>query len=79
MDCDLQEPPELIPRLYAKAQEGYDIVHTTPAAGAASRAFAGRCRHAATCASATCLLETDAGTDHGTLSILSRARPWTRS
>ena len=29
MDCDLQEPPELIPRLYAKAQEGYDIVRTT--------------------------------------------------
>src|SRR5439155_12497367 len=23
MDCDLQDPPELIPRLYAKAQEGY--------------------------------------------------------
>jgi dolichol-phosphate mannosyltransferase len=29
MDCDLQEPPELIPRLYAKAQEGYEIVRTT--------------------------------------------------
>jgi glycosyltransferase involved in cell wall biosynthesis len=26
MDCDLQEPPEEIVRLYAKAQEGYDIV-----------------------------------------------------
>ena len=26
MDCDLQEPPEEIPRLYAKAHEGYDIV-----------------------------------------------------
>lgn len=26
MDCDLQEPPEEIPRLWAKAQEGYDIV-----------------------------------------------------
>jgi len=26
MDCDLQDPPEEIPRLYAKAQEGYDIV-----------------------------------------------------
>ncbi|HEX8157533.1 MAG TPA: glycosyltransferase family 2 protein [Solirubrobacteraceae bacterium] len=26
MDCDLQEPPEEIPRLYAKAQEGYDVV-----------------------------------------------------
>lgn len=26
MDCDLQDAPEEIPRLYAKAQEGYDIV-----------------------------------------------------
>jgi polyisoprenyl-phosphate glycosyltransferase len=26
MDCDLQDPPELIPRLYSKAAEGYDIV-----------------------------------------------------
>jgi len=26
MDCDLQEPPEEIPRLYAKAHEGYDVV-----------------------------------------------------
>jgi polyisoprenyl-phosphate glycosyltransferase len=27
MDCDLQDPPETIPFLYAKAQEGYDIVY----------------------------------------------------
>jgi dolichol-phosphate mannosyltransferase len=27
MDCDLQDPPEQIPRLYAKAQEGFDIVY----------------------------------------------------
>ena len=26
MDCDLQDPPEDVPRLYAKAREGYDIV-----------------------------------------------------
>ena len=26
MDCDLQDRPEEVPRLYAKAQEGYDIV-----------------------------------------------------
>jgi len=26
MDCDLQDPPEQIPRLYAKALEGYEIV-----------------------------------------------------
>ena len=27
MDCDLQDRPEEIPHLYAKAQEGYDIVY----------------------------------------------------
>ena len=26
MDCDLQDPPEEIPNLYARAQEGHDIV-----------------------------------------------------
>ncbi|ACB53962.1 glycosyl transferase, group 2 [Crocosphaera subtropica ATCC 51142] len=26
MDCDLQDRPEEIPRLYKKAQEGYDVV-----------------------------------------------------
>jgi dolichol-phosphate mannosyltransferase len=26
MDCDLQDPPEAIPQLYAKAAEGYDVV-----------------------------------------------------
>jgi len=26
MDCDLQDPPEEVPRLIAKAREGYDIV-----------------------------------------------------
>ena len=26
MDCDLQDPPEEIPRLWAKAQEGFDVV-----------------------------------------------------
>ena len=27
LDCDLQDPPEDIDKLYRKAQEGYDIVH----------------------------------------------------
>jgi glycosyltransferase involved in cell wall biosynthesis len=27
MDCDLQDPPEEIPRLWAKANEGFDIVY----------------------------------------------------
>jgi polyisoprenyl-phosphate glycosyltransferase len=26
MDCDLQDPPEAIPRLYARAKEGFDLV-----------------------------------------------------
>jgi glycosyltransferase involved in cell wall biosynthesis len=26
MDCDLQDPPEVVPRLYEKALEGYDVV-----------------------------------------------------
>ena len=26
MDCDLQDPPEAIPQLYNKAQEGFDVV-----------------------------------------------------
>jgi polyisoprenyl-phosphate glycosyltransferase len=29
MDCDLQHPPELIPLLLQKFEEGYDIVHTS--------------------------------------------------
>jgi glycosyltransferase involved in cell wall biosynthesis len=28
MDCDLQHPPELLPGLLARFEEGYDIVHT---------------------------------------------------
>jgi len=31
MDCDLQDRPEEIPRLYAKAQEGYEVVLATRA------------------------------------------------
>ena len=27
MDCDLQDPPELIPRMIAKWEEGYKVVH----------------------------------------------------
>jgi dolichol-phosphate mannosyltransferase len=27
MDCDLQDPPELIPQLIERAQEGYDVVY----------------------------------------------------
>ncbi|MBA3358593.1 MAG: glycosyltransferase family 2 protein [Thermoleophilaceae bacterium] len=69
MDCDLQEPPELIPRLYAKAQEGFDVVHTVRRRRqTAMRRLAGalyfRVRNA--------VLGTRTGVDHGTLSLLSR-------
>jgi glycosyltransferase involved in cell wall biosynthesis len=70
MDCDLEEPPEEIPRLYAKAQEGYDIVHTrrTGRRHAWTRRLAGRAYFRAR----NFFLETSTGTDQGTLSILSR-------
>jgi len=69
MDCDLQEPPELIPRLYAEAQEGFDVVHTTRRRRQGTlRRLTGalyfRLRNAA--------LGTHSGVDHGTLSLLSR-------
>ncbi len=69
MDCDLQEPPELIPRLYAKAQEGFDVVHTVRRRRqSAKRRLTGalyfRLRNA--------VLGTSTGVDHGTLSLLSR-------
>ena len=28
MDSDLQDPPEIIPELIKKYEEGYDVVHT---------------------------------------------------
>ena len=70
MDCDLQEPPEVIPQLHAKALEGYEIVHTrrerrhqSPLRRIAGRAYF-RLRNV--------LLDAETGTDHGTLSMLSR-------
>jgi dolichol-phosphate mannosyltransferase len=70
MDCDLQEPPEVIPELYAKAVQGFEIVHTrrlrrrqTLVRRVAGRAYF-RLRNV--------LLDTESGTDHGTLSMLSR-------
>ena len=70
MDCDLEEPPELIPRLLAKAREGFEIVYTTRAHRRESRVrrLVGhgylRLRNL--------VLGTEVNSDHGTLSILSR-------
>ncbi len=70
MDCDLQEPPEAIPALHRKALEGFDIVHTRRARRHQSvlRRVAGRTYFKVR----NVLLDTETGTDHGTLSILSR-------
>ena len=70
MDCDLQEPPEAIPELHAKALEGYEIVHTRRARRGQSllRRVAGRTYFRLR----NVVLDTDSGTDHGTLSMLSR-------
>lgn len=70
MDCDLQDPPEEIPRLYAKAREGHDIVlaRRVQRPGARVRDHAGRLYFR--------LLNAVAGTSidrtYGTFSIISR-------
>ena len=70
MDCDLQEPPEVIPALHAKALEGFEIVHTRRMRRRQSlvRRTAGRAYFRLR----NLLLDTQTGTDHGTLSMLSR-------
>jgi glycosyltransferase involved in cell wall biosynthesis len=70
MDCDLQDPPEEIRRLYAKAADGYDIVlaRRTQKRSSAFRRLASKAYFA--------LLNTFAGTSidpgHGSFSIISR-------
>lgn len=70
MDCDLQDPPEQIPRLYAKAREGHDIVFARRMnrAGSRVRRVLGRAYFA--------LLNWVAGTNidrsFGSFSIISR-------
>jgi polyisoprenyl-phosphate glycosyltransferase len=68
MDCDLQEPPEEIPRLYAKAQEGYDIVRAARQ-GRRHSAF----RRTAGSLYRHLLMDSDRGdVEYSTLSIISR-------
>ena len=66
MDCDLQEAPEDIPRLWAAAGEGYDVVrtirrdrHHPPLKRWASRLYR------------RLTLETDTPPDYSTLSLIS--------
>ncbi len=67
MDCDLQEAPEDIPRLWAAAGEGYDVVRTIRRGWRHSpfRRWASRLYRKLT-------LETDVRPDYSNLSLLSR-------
>jgi polyisoprenyl-phosphate glycosyltransferase len=67
MDCDLQEAPEDIPRLWAAAGEGYDIVRTTRRGWRHSRF-----RRATSRLYRRLTLETDVRPDYSNLSLLSR-------
>jgi polyisoprenyl-phosphate glycosyltransferase len=70
MDCDLQDPPEDIPRLYARGQEGVDIVFArrTGRNDPAFRRLGGRLYFRLLNAS----LGTDFDPNYGNFSILSR-------
>jgi glycosyltransferase involved in cell wall biosynthesis len=67
MDCDLEEAPEDIPRLWAAAQGGYDLVRTTRRGWrhSAFRRWTSRIYRRLT-------LETDVRPDYSNLSLLSR-------
>ena len=67
MDCDLEEAPEDIPRLWAAAGEGYDIVRTVRR-GWSHSAF----RRTTSRAYRRLTLETDVRPDYSNLSLLSR-------
>jgi len=70
MDCDLQDPPEDIPRLYAKAQEGYDLVLARRKSSTQSRMR----RFAATTyfRARSFFMRLDVDPHYATLSILNR-------
>lgn len=67
MDCDLEEAPEDIPRLWAAAGEGYDVVRTVRRGWrhSAFRRWSSRLYRRLT-------LETDVRPDYSNLSLLSR-------
>jgi polyisoprenyl-phosphate glycosyltransferase len=68
LDCDLQEPPEAIPHLYARAQEGYDLVRTTR-----SQRGHPRSRRLASRAYRRLFPGNDSGREYSNMSMLSRA------
>ena len=67
MDCDLQEAPEDVPRLWAAAAEGYDVVRSVRSGWRHSpfRRWTSRAYRKLT-------LETDVRPDYSNLSLLSR-------
>ncbi|MGI8712180.1 MAG: glycosyltransferase family 2 protein [Solirubrobacteraceae bacterium] len=67
MDCDLQEAPEDIPRLWAAAQEGYDVVRTVRRGWRHSWLRRGMSR-----TYRRLTLETDVRPDYSNLSLLAR-------
>src|SRR2546421_1665007 len=67
MDCDLQEPPEAIPELYTRAQEGYEVVRTIR-----SRRQHSRARRAASRTYRRLLLERAREVEYSNMSLLSR-------
>jgi glycosyltransferase involved in cell wall biosynthesis len=67
MDCDLQEPPEAIPELYARAQEGFEVVRTERVARGHSRV-----RRLASSVYRRLLLEETAHPEYSNMSLLSR-------
>jgi dolichol-phosphate mannosyltransferase len=67
MDCDLQEAPEDIPRLWAAAGEGYEIVRTIRRGWRHSRF-----RRATSRLYRRLTIETDVRPDYSNLSLLSR-------
>jgi dolichol-phosphate mannosyltransferase len=67
LDCDLEEPPEAIPRLYRRALDGYDVVQGVRVGSKHSllRRFTSRLYRYV-------MLESEARPEYGNLSILSR-------
>jgi dolichol-phosphate mannosyltransferase len=68
MDCDLQEAPEDIPRMWAAAQNGYDVVRATRQQWSHSRL-----RRAGSRTFRRLTQDSSARTDYSNLSLLSRA------
>ncbi len=68
MDCDLQEAPEDIPRMWAAAQNGYDVVRATRQQWSHSRL-----RRAGSRTFRRLTQDSSARTNYSNLSLLSRA------